>query len=111
MTLALDFQVQILDYLTSGMIGLIDMKQKGCKSNIHYHDRARHLFFPQLGSRTTLKQYGLLRIRDLVGHNDNILIFAFVKKKIGENFEHLCVSFFYFRIIVFEAHIIINVLV
>ena len=37
--------------------------------------RARHLFFPQLGSRTTIKQYGLVRNRNLLGHDDNILPF------------------------------------
>ena len=53
--------------------------------------RARHLFFPQLGRRTTIKQHGLVRNRNLLGHNDNILFFVFVikKKQIGENFDHL----------------------
>ena len=37
------------------------------------HRRARHLFFPQLGSRTTIKQYGLVRNRNLLGQDDNIL--------------------------------------
>ena len=37
--------------------------------------RARRLFFPQLGIRTTIKQYGLVRNRNLLGHNDNILYF------------------------------------
>ena len=43
--------------------------------------RARHLFFPQLGSRTTIKQYGLVRNRNLLEHDDNILPFS--KKKSG----------------------------
>ena len=38
--------------------------------------RARHLFFPQLGSRTTIKQYGLVRNRNLLGHYDKILPFS-----------------------------------
>ena len=38
--------------------------------------RARHLLFPQLGSRTTIKQYGLVRNRNLLGHYDNILPFS-----------------------------------
>ena len=44
--------------------------------------RARHLLFPQLGSRTTIKQYGLVRNRNLLGHDDNILPFSI--KKWGE---------------------------
>ena len=43
--------------------------------------RARHLFFPQLGSRTTIKQYGLVRNRNLLGHDDDILPFSI--KKMG----------------------------
>ena len=31
--------------------------------------RARRLFFPQLGSRTTIKQYRLVRNRNLLGHD------------------------------------------
>ena len=38
--------------------------------------RARHLFFPQLGSRKTIKQYGLVRNRDLLGHDNDILPFS-----------------------------------
>ena len=59
--------------------------------------RARHLFFPQLGRRTTIKQHGLVRYRNLLGHNDNILFFCICneKKKIGENFDHLYVYFFF----------------
>ena len=41
--------------------------------------RARHLFFPQLGSRTTIKKYGLVRNRNLLGHDDNILPFSIKK--------------------------------
>ena len=29
-------------------------------------------YFPQLGSRTTIKQYERVRNRNLLGHNDNI---------------------------------------
>ena len=47
-----------------------------------YLPRARHLFFPQLGSRTTIKQNGLDRNRNLLGHSDNFLIFVFEMKKI-----------------------------
>ena len=43
--------------------------------------RARHLFFPQLVRRTTIKQYGLVRNRNLLGHDDNILPFS--KKQSG----------------------------
>ena len=55
--------------------------------------RARRLFFPQLGSRTTIKQHGLVRNRNLLGHNDNILFFLLFKMKklqTGKNFDHLC---------------------
>ena len=38
--------------------------------------RARQLFLPQLGSRTTIKQCGLVRNRNLLGHYDNILPFS-----------------------------------
>ena len=48
--------------------------------------RARHLYFPQLVRRTTIKQYGLVRNRNLLGHDDNIL--QFFEKKIGES----CIS-------------------
>ena len=41
--------------------------------------RARHLFFPQLGSRTTIKQYGLVRNRNLLGQDDNIHPFSIKK--------------------------------
>ena len=44
-------------------------------------NRARHLFFPQLGRRTTIKQHGLVRNRNLLGHNNDILFFVFVMKK------------------------------
>ena len=44
--------------------------------------RVRHLLFPQLGSRTTIKQYGFVRNRNLLGHDDNILPFTI--KKWGE---------------------------
>ena len=46
--------------------------------------RARHLFFPQLGSRTTIKQYRLVRNRKILGHD---YIFVAMKKiqKSGRN--------------------------
>ena len=34
------------------------------------------LIFSQLGSRTTIKQYWLVRNRNLLGHNDDILFFS-----------------------------------
>ena len=39
------------------------------------HDKLQGstLIFPQLRSRTTMKQYGLVRNRNLLGHDDNIL--------------------------------------
>ena len=59
--------------------------------------RARRLFFPQLDSRTTIKKYGLVRNRNLLGHNENILFFAFVMKneQIENNFNHPYVIFFF----------------
>ena len=66
--------------------------------------RARRLFFPQLGSRTTIKQYGLVRNQNLLGHNDKLPFFAFAMKnnKSGINFDHLYTYIFYFRIAVSE---------
>ena len=63
--------------------------------------RARHLFFRQLGSRTTIKQYGLVRSRNLLGHGDNILPFS-IKKIRGE--LYICIFNFYFKITVSETH-------
>ena len=57
-----------------------------------YRARARHLFFPQLGSRTAIKQYGLVRNRNLLGHDDNNLPFS--TRKIGEK----CISVYLFFI-------------
>ena len=66
--------------------------------------RARRLFFPHLGSRTTIKQYGLVRNQNLLGHNDKLPLFAFAMKnnKSGINFDHLYTYIFYFRIAVSE---------
>ena len=75
---------------------LISVPNKLC------HHRARHLFFPQLDSRTTIKQYGLVRNRNLLGHDNNILPFSI--KKIGENYIYICIFNFYFKITVSEAH-------
>ena len=58
------------------------------------------LNFPQLGSRTTIKQNGLVRNRNLLGHDDNILPFS--TKNRGE--LYICISNFYFKITVSEAH-------
>ena len=63
-------------------------------------NRARHLSFPQLDSRTTIKQYGLVRNRNLLGHDDNILPFS--TKNRGE--LYICIFNFYFKITVSEAH-------
>ena len=62
--------------------------------------RARHLFFPQLVRRTTIKQYGLVRNRNLLGHDKNILPFS--KKNRGE--LYICIFILYFKITVSEAH-------
>ena len=58
--------------------------------------RARHLFFPQLGRRTTIKQHGLVRNRNLLGHNDNILYFVFVMKKKKKSVKTLIICTFTF---------------
>ena len=50
-----------------------------------------------LDSRTTIKQYGLVRNQSLLAHDDSILHFSI---KIGEN----CILNFYFKITVSEAH-------
>ena len=47
-----------------------------CARWVGLRGRARHLFFPQLGSRTTIKQYGLVRNRNVLGHYDKILPFS-----------------------------------
>ena len=51
-------------------------KRRKDSSGPFFNVRARHLFLPQLGSRTTIKQYGLVRNRNLLGHYDNILPFS-----------------------------------
>ena len=45
-----------------------------------YKCRARRLFFLQLGSRTTIKQYRLVRNRNLLGHTLIICMFTFYFK-------------------------------
>ena len=47
--------------------------------------RARHLFLPQLGSRTTIKQYRLVRNRNLLGHDYNIFCCYEKIQKSGRN--------------------------
>ena len=63
-------------------------------------DRARHLFFPQLVRRTTIKQYGLVRNRNPLGHDDDILPFS--KKNRRE--LYICIFNFYIKITVSESH-------
>ena len=53
--------------------------------------RAGHLFFPQLGSRTTIKQYGLVRNRNLLGYDNDMLPFS-IKKNLG-NCISVCLIF------------------
>ena len=73
--------------------GMTDKKRITCQTNFKFYQiRARHLFFPQLVRRTTTKQYGLVRNRNLLGHDRNILRFS--KKKIWEN----CISVYSFFI-------------
>ena len=72
--------------------------------------RARRLFFPELGSRTTIKQYGLVRNLNLLGHNDNDIFFGICNGKNNKLVRTLiiCMFTFYYTIAVFEArfHII-----
>ena len=56
--------------------------------------RARHLFLPQLGSRTTIKQYRLVRNRNLLGHDDNIFC---CYEKIQISGRNLIISLFLFQ--------------
>ena len=61
--------------------------------------RARHLFIIQLGSRTTIKQYGLVRNRNLLGHDDSILPFSIKSRRE----MYICIFIFYFKITVWST--------
>ena len=63
--------------------------------DICIRSRARHLFLPQLGSRTTIKQYRLVRNRNLLGHDDNIFCCYEKIQKSGEIWSY--VSLFLFQ--------------
>ena len=69
--------------------------------------RARHLFFPQLGSRTTIKYHGLVRNRNLLGHDHDILFWHLYnnkrKQNIWENI-YMFACFFISGFTVSEAH-------
>ena len=57
-----------------------------CPSVCH---RARRLFFPQLGSRTTIKPHRLVRNRNQLGHDYKKKFVMQKLKKILENFYHM----------------------
>ena len=48
--------------------------------NLEILSRARRLFFPQLGSRTTIQPYKLVRNRNLLGHDYIICIFILISR-------------------------------
>ena len=75
-------------------------ENRSARVNFTIFTRARHLFFLQLVHRTTIKRYGLVRNRNLLGHDDNILPFS--EKNPGE--LYICIFNSYFTITVFEAH-------
>ena len=90
--------------LESGYCELLSIHSLG-RGNLQ--GRARRLFlFSNLGSRTTIKQYGLVRNRHLLGHDDNN--FLHWKNNKSGIILIICMFTFYFRITVSEApcHII-----
>ena len=58
-----------------------ELAQGAIQTVIFTNIQGSTLIFPQLGSRATIKQYGLVRDLNLHGLNDNILFFVFVMKK------------------------------
>ena len=62
------------------------------------------IFFPQLVRRTTIKQYGLVRNRNSLGHDDNMFPFSKKKKSGRTVYLYICIFNFYFKITVSEAH-------
>ena len=70
-----DLQIEVNDnVITATSIMKILCMHIDDKLNLNGHG-ARHLFFPQLGSRTTIKQYGLVRNRNLLGHYEIFFLF------------------------------------
>ena len=75
-------QTYMINMKCKYFMGLQKLQSDPCKNgSFLFKNRARHLFFPQLVRRTTIKQYGLVRNRNLLGHDYNILHFS--KKKSG----------------------------
>ena len=65
--------------------------------------RARRLFFPQLGSRTTIKHYGLVRNKNLLGHDDDTIFYNEKITNREELWSSACLLF-NFRITVSETY-------